>query len=60
VIQEVTEDENDDLQDLPPPPPPISEALEGFLTPVKNAENASLNISRGVLSDRKVRNVTQV
>ncbi len=65
AILEVTEEEEDnqdegDNEPLPPPPPPISENLEAFLTPVKNPDH-SFNTSRnGILSDRKVRNVTQV
>jgi hypothetical protein len=59
----VTEDENDDVNDvdddLPPPPPPISETLESFLTPAKNLDN-SLNCSRAGFSDKKVRTITQV
>ena len=65
AILEVTEEEEENQEqgeneDLPPPPPPISENLEIFLTPVKNPDQLFNTSRNGVLSDRKIRNVTQV
>ena len=52
--------QNRDIQEFSTPSNNLDD-LQNYLTPVKNSEQSILNVSRGaVLSDRKIRNVTQV